>query len=74
MEHNNYEKCLASGIERRNTEIESLRKALSNALTVLEENAADECKFWGDDSPFAKDAVEIYEQAKAALSNKTDQQ
>jgi len=44
-----------------------LRKALSAALDVLDTNADDEGVFWGEDSPFAEEAREIYDNARAAL-------
>lgn len=48
---------------------ERLHAALKRGLDVLEENADEETIFWGKDSPFAVDAREIFEQAKAALPN-----
>lgn len=49
--------------------VATLTEALRNALPALEENADDECAFWGDDHDLAKDAVKIHEAAKSALAN-----
>lgn len=50
-------------------EIERLRTALAAALPVLEEHADEERVFWGDDKHgLAREAEEIHQQAKAALS------
>ena len=51
-------------------EIERLRVALKAALPVLDEHAEDERSFWGDEDKhgMAREAEQIHEQAKAALS------
>lgn len=49
--------------------VTALTSALTNALPALEENADDECAFWGEDHSLAQDAVKIHEDAKAALAN-----
>jgi hypothetical protein len=46
-----------------------LRKAMKRALPILEEHASDESVFWGGpEHQIAKEAVETYEQARAALA------
>ena len=51
-------------------EIERLRAALKAALPVLDEHADDERSFWGaeDKHGLGRDAEQIYQQAKTALS------
>ena len=60
---------LAAHANRLEAKNELLRYALKRALPILEENAADESVFWGGpEHQVAKDAVETYEQARAALA------
>lgn len=59
------ERLQATRLARENVR---LRKALKAALPTLEEVAADETVFWGGPSHYiAKDAIEVYDQAKEAL-------
>ncbi len=55
-------------------EIERPWTALSAALPVLEEHAEEERTFWGKDDKhgLGREAEEIHQQAKAALSPNTD--
>lgn len=57
-------------------EIERLRCALKAALPVLDENAEDERSFWGaeDKHGMAREAEQVHEQAKAALSPNAEDQ
>jgi hypothetical protein len=52
------------------SECAKLRAALSAAISVLDEHAEEERTFWGveDKHGLAREAEQIYEQAKAALS------
>ena len=48
--------------------IDAQTRALRAALDVLETNAEDEGKFWGEGTPYAVEAKEIFEDAHAALA------